>query len=258
MPWRTAHNPHREDVSRTVLPGVPRPLGYRAPPTPRTHLFRRRRSTALATLRTRATAAVLALTSLCVASPALAAKPRVTVIGDSVAASLLYVKSAVAQLKKGLDVRLDLRVCRRLAQPSCPYQGAAPPSALESIQAAGPALGTIVVIKVGYNETSATYRKGLEQVMTALRAAGVESVVWVTLAERTPDYAATNRIIRAAVARHPEMCVADWAAASRGKPAYFGADGLHLSATGAFALARLVKPFAVRAAKTGSCLPATA
>jgi lysophospholipase L1-like esterase len=37
------------------------------------------------------------------------------------------------------------------------------------------------------------------------------------------------------------MVVADWNAYSRGKP-WFGADGLHLSATGAVRLAHFLRP----------------
>jgi hypothetical protein len=189
------------------------------------------------------------------AGPATAARPRVTVVGDSVAASLLYVRDAVRVLGRGLDVRLDLRVCRRLVEPSCAYQGVAPPSALQVIEAQRGGLGRVVVIKVGYNEGSARYGPALRQVMAALRGSGVTSVVWVTLAERQPDYGATNRVIRAAADRYPRMCVADWARASRGRP-YFGADGLHLNAAGAMALVRLVRPFVIRATRTGSCHPA--
>lgn len=183
-----------------------------------------------------------------------AARPRVTVIGDSVAASLLYVRDAVGLLGRGLDIRLDLRVCRRLVDPSCPYQGVTPPSAIEVVRARGSGLGRTVVMKVGYNDASARYGPQLPQVVRALRDAGVTNVVWVTLAEVRPDYAAINRVIRAAEARYRVVCVADWALASAGKP-YFGGDGLHLNAAGAAALVRLVRPYVTRAVRTGSCRP---
>ncbi len=40
---------------------------------------------------------------------------HVTFVGDSVPASIEYVPSAQRALRKGLDVRLDLKVCRRLS-----------------------------------------------------------------------------------------------------------------------------------------------
>ena len=56
--------------------------------------------------------------------PASAAPGRVTFVGDSVPASITYVPAARAELERGLSVRLDLRVCRRLVQPSCAFQNA--------------------------------------------------------------------------------------------------------------------------------------
>ena len=49
-----------------------------------------------------------------------ARRPRVTVIGDSVQASFSYVPKAVRRLGKGLDLRMDAKVCRRLVARSCP------------------------------------------------------------------------------------------------------------------------------------------
>jgi len=45
--------------------------------------------------------------------------------------------------------------------------------------------------------------------------------------------------IRQAAKRWPELVVADWNACSSGKP-WFGPDGLHLTVTGANALATLL------------------
>ncbi len=185
-----------------------------------------------------------------------AGKPRVTVIGDSVSASLLYVPSAVRLLRTGLDLRLDLRVCRRLASLSCPYMGTTPPSALDAIETRGTRLGSTVVIDVGYNDVSTTYDRDVREVLGALRKAGVTNVVWVALAEKRPDYAAINEIVRSAARRDPaHLCVADWARVSRGQ-AYFGDDGLHLNTAGAVAFAKLLRPYAVRAGRTGSCAAA--
>ncbi|MGE0027881.1 MAG: hypothetical protein AB7O78_00655 [Thermoleophilia bacterium] len=188
--------------------------------------------------------------------PRPAGKPRVTVIGDSVSASLMYVPSAVRLLRTGLDLRLDLRVCRRLASLSCPYMGATPPSALDVIETRGARLGPTVAIDVGYNDVSTTYQRDVREVLGALREAGVTNVVWVSLAEKRPDYAAINAIVRSAARRDPEhLCVADWARVSRGQP-YFGDDGLHLNTAGATAFAKLLRPYAIRAGRTGSCRPA--
>ena len=197
--------------------------------------------------------ALLALTASLAAAGAPAAagaaRPRVTVIGDSVAASLTYVPAAVRQLGAGLDLRLDVKVCRRLVAPSCPYGGTTPTTALQSIQRAGTSLGRTVVINVGYNDAGQFYGRDLDRVMRALRAARVRSVVWVTLPEVRSNYRTIDFVIRAATRRWPQMRIADWAQASRGRP-WFASDGLHLNRQGAFGLARLLRPMVVAAART--------
>ena len=69
------------------------------------------------------------------------ARPRVTVFGDSVAAALLYQKTARSTLGKGFDLQLDARVCRRLAEIGCPYLGDRPQSVLSLVSAPAKPLG---------------------------------------------------------------------------------------------------------------------
>jgi hypothetical protein len=174
-------------------------------------------------------------------SPGSAAKrPQVTFVGDSVAESLDYVASARAKLGRGLTLRLDAAVCRRLVQPSCAFQGTAPSTALQAIQSYGHSLGDVLIVKVGYNEGAPGYSDGIDRVMRAARAQGAKAVVWSTLRETSSIYTETNRVIRRAAKRWPQLRVADWNAYSRGKP-WFGPDGLHLTATGANALATLLR-----------------
>lgn len=176
---------------------------------------------------------------LLAAGPATAAeKPRVTVIGDSVQASFSYVPKAVSRLGKGLDLKVDALVCRRLVTSSCTYNGVTPKTALQVIKSKGTALGSVVVLNVGYNEGSGTY--DVNAVMRALRKAKVKGVVWVTLRERRSVYTAINARIRQAAGRWKGFALADWNAASSGKP-WFGSDGLHLNSAGAFALSGLLR-----------------
>jgi hypothetical protein len=177
---------------------------------------------------------------LLAASPAVAAekKPRITVIGDSVQASFSYVPKAVSRLGKGFDLKVDAVVCRRLIASSCTYNGVTPKTALQLVRGKGSALGSVVVMNVGYNEGSGTY--DVNAVMRALRKAKVEHVVWVTLREQRSVYVSINGRIRQAAGRWKGFAVVDWNAASRGKP-WFGSDGLHLNAAGAYALSGLIR-----------------
>ena len=151
-----------------------------------------------------------------------------------------------------MHVRLDLQVCRRLVEPSCSYGGSAPPTALQAVQSYGHSLGRVLIVKVGYNESAAGYGSGIDRLMRAAIADGATGVVWVTLREQggySGLYRSTNAAIRQARRRWPQLIVADWNAYSAGKP-WFGSDGLHLSSTGATALATFLRPYILRAAAT--------
>jgi hypothetical protein len=177
-----------------------------------------------------------------------ASKTRVTVIGDSVTASFDYVPAARRYLGKGLDLRSDAVVCRRLVATSCPFQGSTPPTALQVVGSKRRALGPVVVVNVGYNDWSAVY--DVDRLMRALKAAGVRSVIWVTLREATSYadvYAQSNARIRKAASRWKSLTVADWNTYSRGK-AWFREDGLHLTTSGALGLARLLRPLVLAGA----------
>jgi hypothetical protein len=198
-----------------------------------------------------AAAAAIVLALAASASAREASRTRVTVIGDSVTASFNYVPAARRYLGKGLELHSDAVVCRRLVASSCPYQGTTPSTALQVVGAEGHLLGRVVVINVGYNDWAAVY--DVDRVMHALRAAGVHTVIWVTLREAGSNasiYAQTNARIRSAGSKwRSSLVVADWNRYSRGK-AWFSADGLHLTPTGAMGLARFLRPLVVSGASS--------
>ena len=199
-------------------------------------------------------ACLLAALATVASSSSPAATPiRVTFVGDSVSASISYSTIAKKQLSRGLAVRLDVEVCRRLVQPSCTFQGTTPTTALQAVESYGRSLGQVLVVKVGYNEDGRGYGAGIDRVMRAAIRNGAAGVVWVTLREAgqyASLYRRTNAAIRNAAKRWPQMVVADWNARSAGKP-WFGSDGLHLSARGAAELAKFLRPSVFRAASLG-------
>jgi hypothetical protein len=167
--------------------------------------------------------------------------------GDSIADSLTYVPEARELLADGLDLRLELAPCRKLVPIGCAYMGARPPSVLDIVRSSTLAsLGNIVVVAVGYNDPENNYQTDMAQIVNALVDKGVVHVVWLTLREQTDDYRSINRTIKAQASRWPELRVADWEAASRGKD-WFNADGLHLNADGAIGMATLIRPFVLTA-----------
>lgn len=208
-------------------------------------------------MRAALTAVVLAiLVAVSTAAASTSAKRTpipVTFVGDSVSASISYVTTARKQLRRGLAVRLDAKVCRRLVEPSCSFQGSTPTTALQTVQHYGRSLGRVLIVNVGYNEDGRGYREGIDRVMRAALADGASGVVWVTLREAgeyADLYHRMNLAIEKAAKRWPQLLVADWNAYSAGKP-WFGSDGLHLSATGAPKLGAFLRPYVFRAAKLG-------
>jgi hypothetical protein len=175
------------------------------------------------------------------------AGPRVTMFGDSIAESLDYVPEARRLLGDGIDLRLELAPCRRIVPQSCPYQGVRPPSVLDIVESSTPAsLGDIVIVDVGYNDPANNYDTDMPRVVEALLARGVAHIVWVTLREQNDDYRQINAIIRTQARRWPQVQVADWEAASRGKD-WFAPDDLHLNADGAIGLATFLRPYVLAA-----------
>jgi hypothetical protein len=171
------------------------------------------------------------------------AGPRVTMFGDSVAGSLDYVPEARELLGEGVDLRLELSPCRKLVPIGCAYMGTRPPSVLDIVRSSSLSeLGNIVIVAVGYNDPPNNYETDMAQVANALVDLGVGHIIWVTLREQTDGYREINDVIQTQAHRWPELTVADWEAASRGKE-WFNDDGLHLNAAGALGLATLLRPY---------------
>lgn len=213
---------------------------------------------AAATVVTIAVASVLALSADPIAAtvsdaPPTPYPPRVTLITDSVGGVLFWVTAARDELGRGLDFHLETKTCRKLVSAGCYSYGEVPPSVLETVQTLGHDLGYLVVVDVGYNDFAEDYDKGLDAVMGALAAAGVERVVWVTLHEGQGTWAEINAQIRAARARWPQLTVADWAPVSAGEPSWF-VDAAHMNDVGATGFVHFLRPVVLDACGA-ACVP---
>lgn len=181
-------------------------------------------------------AAVLAAGVSGAAEPA----PEVTIIGDSVMTGVLWHPAAVAVMQQGLAVHWDVAVCRTLGGVSCPFDGSRPPTLLDVVHTDARSLAPTVVVEVGYNDPQAAFATEVERSIDALLAAGVQRILWVDLHEVRPQYAAMNRVLAEASARHPQVTIVDWNAYAKGDYSWFQSDGIHLTAAGGLALATLV------------------
>jgi hypothetical protein len=166
---------------------------------------------------------------------------HVTLIGDSVADAIPGDSQAVAVLRQGIDLDLEVTACRRVDQESCPGPGGVrPPNVVQLVKSMGSALGPNVVISVGYNDFEDQYAQNIENALDALKAAGVTRVWWLTLRAAHHPYINMNDDITNAAQHHPELRVIDWNVYSRSHLDWFQDDGLHLLGPGSEAMAGLI------------------
>ena len=176
-----------------------------------------------------------------------ASRPQVTIVGDSVLTGVQYNPTPLAVLTKGIDVRLEIGVCRTLAGVSCPYQGGRVPTLLDLVHEHGDELGRVVLVELGYNDPLATFAQSLEDSISALRAAGVERILWANLSGTDARRLAINSLLAAAAREHPELTVVNWHRVSLSKYSYFQNDETHLRYDGAMVMATLFHTAMVRA-----------
>ena len=186
--------------------------------------------------------ALLGAVGLCcaLAATAVAGKKRpnqrVTIFADSSGAALNWDSTAKRIVERGNRVRLELHPCGRLVQPGC--ISPPPPSVLSVVRELGRRIGPTVVVFVGYNDDPATYRNGMPSVLRAMRNHGVKHVLWLTLSGVYKQYVDINHAIYAARQKWgPSMTVLDWNHYSGSHSSWYASDGIHLTGTGAVALA---------------------
>jgi hypothetical protein len=201
-------------------------------------------------MRSRAGIAVVGTIAVLVAAPASSpatkphtlaappALPRVTMISDSVPASIAFDVGAKATLAQGIDLFLEPGEGRVLDGVDTP--GEFTDTGLRLIQTLGPKLGPTVIMSIGDNDLWSQYAEGISAALDELHAAGVKHVLWATL-HVSPDhtsYALFNNALRAAAATHPELTILDWNAYAGAHPEWFQGDGVHLQDDGPRALAQ--------------------
>jgi hypothetical protein len=187
-------------------------------------------------------AALAALAALAgSANAAVETPPRVTVIGDSVLTAVQWNAEPLAILQQGLDMRLDIGICRRLTGVSCPFEGNTVPTLIDIADSLGPELGPVVLVEVGYNDDHDMFALNVEQSITALLRAGVQHIIWANLHGSGPHWTDMNAVLDAAARRHPELTVIDWNGFAGDHWSWFQGDSIHLVHDGAMAMATLFR-----------------
>jgi hypothetical protein len=175
------------------------------------------------------------------ADAAVETAPQVTVIGDSVLTAVQWNAEPLAVLQHGLDLRLDVGVCRRLTGVSCASEGGPVPTLVDVAGALGPELGPVVLVEVGYNDDHDTFALDVEQSIAALLQAGVQHILWANLHGFGSHWGDMNAVLDAAARRHPELTVIDWNGYAGDHWSWFQNDAIHLRYEGAMAMATLYR-----------------
>ncbi|MBI5089519.1 MAG: hypothetical protein HZB15_11870 [Actinobacteria bacterium] len=171
--------------------------------------------------------------------------PRVLLVGDS---TLLAVQEYdTLGVLLGMDPVYEAESCRALAQPSCSDD---PPANSVTVIDGAEGAFDVVVIMAGYDEWYTTFADSFDRVVASSRAKGAKRIVWLTYPEnvdyRLPDdqpanesLVNMNQIMRDLVAggAYPDVVIADWFHYSSGTQGWYSEDDIHLSQTGAHAVA---------------------
>lgn len=170
-------------------------------------------------------ATLLAPSAPAAAAPPPDVDPRILVVGDSV---ILGAAGTIGERLEGWDLTF-------LAQVSLSTVGA-----VSIIDANRAAIGSVVVIALGYNDGAnpSILAGRVDTVMGAL--VDVPRVIWVNLRGFATWVPAANAVIADATARWANLEVADWASIATPRPDLVAGDGIHLGASGAAAMADLV------------------
>jgi hypothetical protein len=200
-------------------------------------------STVLARVVTAVALLTAAGTALSAAPTRAASTPRLFMVADSVG---LSAKDAVPRAFAGWDVSV-------VGHPAVFTDVAV----TDYVLTAGP-LPDVAVVATGYNYPfwdPDRFDRSVDAMVDALVARGVHHVVWVTLREVKPQYISpsawaqvqpyywyfptVNQHLHAALARHPQLVLADWASVADLPGLTY--DAIHLNTTGAARYARLLR-----------------
>jgi peptidoglycan hydrolase-like protein with peptidoglycan-binding domain len=204
------------------------------------------------------------------ARPAEAGRPRILMIGDSTLAALAWYPGSQAGFE-GLDYVLDAQSCRAVTAPSCvgrvdrrTGRRIRPANALSVLQSHRRGSFDELVLMVGYDEAYSAFRTSVDVITQAARDRGIDHITWLTFrtdvsyvpplgAARDHSYRSNNSLLADAAHRSGGfISLLDWNSYVNGRSGLVERDGVHLTAAGASAAARLIRDAVVSHWGTGT------
>jgi hypothetical protein len=190
---------------------------------------------------------MMGVAALALGATAAPAPPHVTVIGDSVLTAVEWNDAPLATLQKGLDVYMDIGVCRTVTGVSCPYEGGRVPTLMDVIAGMGIRLGPTVLVEVGYNDDPSTFGKNVDAAVQAMLRVGVQRILWVNMPASSQHWVDMDNALDTVAKHYGQVTIVDWDQFSHDRWSWFQGDGIHLVYPGALAMAGLLNQALVQA-----------
>jgi len=176
--------------------------------------------------------------------------PHISMIGDSTLTGVRWYADFGPLTR--FNFVLSAESCRRTFEQSCiSREGYRSANVIQAMRNLNGELGEVLVVMSGYNDPIGSIDDAIETVVDEAREQGVDHVVWLSLRTSADvDYSDpqeqssintfreyNEQLFAAAADSDDFLQVADWATYSNGASAWFEYDGVHLTATGADAVA---------------------
>ena len=197
--------------------------------------------------------------------------PHISLIGDSTLTGVRWYADYGPLTR--FNFVLSAESCRRTFEQSCiSREGYRSANVVQAMKNLDGELGDVLVVMSGYNDPIGSIDEAIDAVLGEARDQGVDHVVWLSLRTSADvDYSDpqeqssintfreyNEQLVAAAADSDGFLQIADWATYSNGASAWFEYDGVHLTATGADAVAVFIAGMVERVLAGENVSPAAA
>ena len=184
--------------------------------------------------------------------------PHISIIGDSTVAALRWAN--MFDPLKEFNFVYDAESCRRVVITSCRgREGYTPDTVISTMRRLSGQLGSALVLMGGYDDPGSGFATAVDAVMAEAARQGIPHVIWLTLrtadvsyvgptfSSNTYTFRDNNRILLQKAQQYGgRLQIADWATYSASQSSWVVSDGIHLTASGANAVASYIAAQAAR------------